>query len=235
MTTIITIPTYNREKMIEHAIDSVISQTVGGWKLMVFDDGSEDNTKELVSSYRDDRISFFRREKNRGLVYTFNEMLERVIEEEGHWSWLASDDRLMPDFLEEHGKVSADATWSDFMTLRPNGAMHKVSMRMDPELIEETMKRRLCVSLASMRVSIDTLRKVKAKYGTFCDGRFKHMNDWDFMVKLSSVTKDFKYIDRPLAVYSIHEGMGSAGVYFGEAKSEIAKQFMKERAMGVRW
>lgn len=52
------IPTYNRAKTIGKAIDSVLNQTYKDIELIVVDDGSTDNTKEIVQQYEDFRIKY---------------------------------------------------------------------------------------------------------------------------------------------------------------------------------
>jgi glycosyltransferase involved in cell wall biosynthesis len=221
--------------MLPRAIHSVLNQTDGDWKLVIADDGSTDNTQEVVERFKDDRIVYYKRVENQGLVYTFNEMLDRVIKmpEMQYWSWLASDDELMPHFVETHVQglqtSQKEVTWSDF-TSNTNGRLQRVNMRIDPSKIQEASKRRMCISLASVCILGATLRKIKERYGVFCSPDFKHMNDWDFLVKLASVTSSFHYIAESLATYYIHKDMGSAGVYFGNAESAAAKQFLKERA-----
>ena len=58
----IVVPTYNREKFIIFAIQSVIDQTFKNWELIIVDDGSTDNTKEIVLSFNDDRIKYIYQE-----------------------------------------------------------------------------------------------------------------------------------------------------------------------------
>ena len=54
----IIIPTYNRATLIAKAIDSVIAQTFLDWELLIIDDGSTDNTSEVVEAYKDSRIKY---------------------------------------------------------------------------------------------------------------------------------------------------------------------------------
>jgi glycosyltransferase involved in cell wall biosynthesis len=60
----IIIPTYNRAHLISKAIDSVIAQTFENWELIIVDDGSTDNTKEVISKFSssDKRIKYFYQE-----------------------------------------------------------------------------------------------------------------------------------------------------------------------------
>jgi glycosyltransferase involved in cell wall biosynthesis len=54
----IIIPTYNRAHFLSKAIESVLNQTFIDWELIIIDDGSTDNTKELVERYSDERIHY---------------------------------------------------------------------------------------------------------------------------------------------------------------------------------
>lgn len=56
----IIIPTYNGEKYIRETIESVITQTWQNWELIIMDDGSEDNTCEIISAIEDTRIHLYK-------------------------------------------------------------------------------------------------------------------------------------------------------------------------------
>lgn len=58
MTFSIIIPTYNRAAFLPKAIESVLAQTYTDWELIIVDDGSTDNTKEVISQYSDGRIIY---------------------------------------------------------------------------------------------------------------------------------------------------------------------------------
>lgn len=61
------IPTYNRAHLISRAIESVINQTYTNWELLVVDDASKDNTKQVIESYLSDpRIKYIIADKNGG-------------------------------------------------------------------------------------------------------------------------------------------------------------------------
>jgi glycosyltransferase involved in cell wall biosynthesis len=64
--------TYNRGTYLKKCIDSVLSQTLTNWELLIIDDGSEDNTFEVVNPYilQFRNIRYFKH-KNKGLDCSF--------------------------------------------------------------------------------------------------------------------------------------------------------------------
>ena len=54
------IPTYNRGRCIQRSIDSVLSQTYKDIELIIVDDGSTDQTEEVVKKYEDPRIRYIK-------------------------------------------------------------------------------------------------------------------------------------------------------------------------------
>ena len=62
------IPTYKRAHLVTRAIDSVLNQTFSDVEVIVVDDGSPDNTEEVVRGVVDGRVRYIRHEVNRGLA-----------------------------------------------------------------------------------------------------------------------------------------------------------------------
>lgn len=86
----ILIPTWNRGRLLPDAIATCFAQTFQDFEIVVYDDGSEDGTEERLCSIKDRRFRFFRGEKNRGVGYARNQLLERMRAPIG--CWLDSDD-----------------------------------------------------------------------------------------------------------------------------------------------
>ncbi len=73
-------PTYNHEKFIGPCIESVLKQTYQNWEQIIIDDGSTDRTRDVVESYSDERIRYYR-QKNRGieaLAHAYNTALQHA-------------------------------------------------------------------------------------------------------------------------------------------------------------
>ena len=60
------IPTYNRARLVGRAIQSVLNQTYQNFELIVIDDGSTDNTEEVVKGFRDERLHYIRLSEGSG-------------------------------------------------------------------------------------------------------------------------------------------------------------------------
>ena len=65
---------YNGEKYLTEAINSILAQTFAEFELLIVDDGSKDNSAEIIRSYEqgDSRIRFFQLERNMGLASARN-------------------------------------------------------------------------------------------------------------------------------------------------------------------
>jgi len=90
-------PTYNRAYILKNAIGSIVAQTFADWELVIIDDGSTDNTKELVESIGDQRI-VYRHQDNAGPSAARNYAVGLA---RGEWiAYLDSDNELLPTYLE---------------------------------------------------------------------------------------------------------------------------------------
>ena len=95
----IIMPSYNTSRYIEDTINSVRQQSYKNWELIIVDDCSTDNTDEVVAKYNDNRIKYFKNDKNSGAAVSRNKALR---EAKGRWiAFLDSDDLWLPEKLEK--------------------------------------------------------------------------------------------------------------------------------------
>ena len=73
----IVLPTYNRARLLERSIRSVLAQTYTDFELVVVDDASTDATERLVKGIRDDRVIYLRLETNSGAAAARNAGISR--------------------------------------------------------------------------------------------------------------------------------------------------------------
>lgn len=113
----VVLPVYNCPEYIGQAIESVLSQTLSDFELIVIDDGSKDQTPQVLSRYMDPRIRLITQE-NRGLASTLNRGIElargRYIARQDQ------DDLCFPErlakqvaFMDAHPDCGLLGTWAE--------------------------------------------------------------------------------------------------------------------------
>lgn len=101
-------PTYNCAKFIARTLDSVQAQTYQNWEMIIVDDRSQDNTKEIVEEYmkNDSRIKYHLLDENSGAAVARTEAMK--LAKGSYMAFLDSDDIWMPDKLERQIKWMDD-------------------------------------------------------------------------------------------------------------------------------
>jgi len=90
--------TYNRAATLPRALGSLVNQTCPDWECVVVDDGSTDETSEVIARFDDPRIRLIAHPVNRGVSAAKNTGLDNM---RGEWfTLLDSDDELVPEALE---------------------------------------------------------------------------------------------------------------------------------------
>jgi hypothetical protein len=98
----IIIPTYNHADLIEEAVFSVLYQTYENWELIIVDDGSKDNTKEIISKFTDSRIKYIYQD-NAGVAAAMNNGFNMATGD--FLGWLDADNYYDKDILKKVANV----------------------------------------------------------------------------------------------------------------------------------
>ena len=93
----VVMPTYNRQHMIGRAVQSVISQSHKNWELLIIDDGSTDETAEVIKTFLQDKRIKFIKQQHLGLSAARNSGVERASGE--IIAYLDTDNVWRPNFL----------------------------------------------------------------------------------------------------------------------------------------
>ncbi|WP_295161174.1 glycosyltransferase family 2 protein [uncultured Brachyspira sp.] len=105
----IIVPVYNTEKSLKRCINSVINQTFSDFEIIIVDDCSNGNCKEITYSYQDNRIIYIKHEENKG---TLSARKTGSINAKGKYiTYLDSDDELDLQALE---KVYSEAKYKNY-------------------------------------------------------------------------------------------------------------------------
>ena len=103
------IPTYNRAKLLPRAIKSVLNQTFKDFEVIIVDDGSTDNTEEVINEFQkhNKRIKYIRHEKNKGAAAARNTGIK--IAQGEYIAFQDSDDEWLPNKLEKQMEIFESA------------------------------------------------------------------------------------------------------------------------------
>jgi len=119
----ILMPTFNDSKYLAEAIESVLSQTYRKLQLIIVDDGSTDNTPEIVKDFGDERILYLRQE-NRGQLEAINNGAKSA---EGRYITLLhsddtfSDNRAIERCVQSLKHENIDGVFCDLLTMNAEG------------------------------------------------------------------------------------------------------------------
>ena len=191
------IPTYNRCDLLKRAINSVIKQTITPKEIIIVDNGSTDQTYQMVSSLFPE-ISYFI-EKKRGVSAARN---KGILESKSKWiAFLDSDDAWKPTKLEKQMEYSVfnqdkyriihtDETWYRNKKFLNQLKKHKKS---GGNIFKN------CLQLCCISPSSVVLKKqIFEDYGLF-DENLEVCEDYDMWIRITS-KEEVGFLDSPLVL-----------------------------------
>lgn len=214
------IPTRNRSRLLRRAIASVLAQTFSDFTLVVSDNASEDDTAEVVASFRDPRVVYRPLDRSIGRWGNFNRLIELADSE--FLVALGDDDELHPEHLSltvevlrRRPTVGIVHTGYEIVDLHDHplesavrlpGAWSSPVIEPGKKFIERSMREGPTVCLSSAvfrRAALLGAGGWRSEDGVIDDLPLlmRVANDWDFA-----------YIDRPLAVMRAHSEADSSAL-----------------------
>lgn len=190
------IPTYNRAYVLPMAINSVLAQDYENVQLIIADDGSKDNTREIVESFQHPKIEYYYQEnkgqgaaRNLGLQYAHGEFI----------ATLDSDDLWYPTFLSEQigelVKYDLDFTFVNYWHEQKGKDLisqlnhHSVTMHYFDESnphkwihLDSTAARKMFVTACACPSSGLVIRR-KSMKGTW-NSKMKIADDWNLQLDI---------------------------------------------------
>lgn len=188
------IPTYNRAQRLGKAIDSVLAQSHQDFELIVVDDGSEDNTDELIENYNSDIV--YIRQENSGAAAARNRGIEKA--RYNLLAFLDSDDW----FAENKLKTQIEA-----MNRNPSCLISHTNeiWYRNGQILNQKLKHRkssgdiFAQSLELCAVGMSTImihKEIFDRYGFFDEG-YPCCEDYEFWLRISAEEK-FLLVEEPL-------------------------------------
>ncbi|WP_163336856.1 glycosyltransferase family 2 protein [Desulfopila sp. IMCC35008] len=198
----IILPTYNREYCLLKSINSLINQTYKDFEIIITDDGSTDDTKNLVLSISDDRIRYISSGSRQGANAARN---RGICAARGKYiAFHDSDDEWLPDKLElqieslKRFGDSAKVCFCGFVRIDGENEKYIPKKKRQIESGLHDFHYQLLKGNFITTPSLIVEKKILNKVGMF-DDSLDRLQDWDLVLRLSNNTK-FVFIDQPLLI-----------------------------------
>ena len=202
------LPAYNAQETIGEAILSVINQTYKDWELIVINDGSTDNTKGIVLSFKDARIKYYENDSNRKLIYTLNRGLKLATGK--YIARMDSDDICLParlekqvNFLESHPEVIICGTQIEYFGTKSSN-YRKLSFPSEDKALKELLAMSTCFAHPTVMIRRDSLMKSGCEY----DMDYKNAEDYSLWIDLMGYGK-YANLEEKLLKYRVSDSQVS--------------------------
>ncbi|SHK24150.1 glycosyltransferase [Tepidibacter formicigenes] len=203
----IILPTWNREKIIGRAIDSVLKQKYTNYELIIADDGSEDNTESyLYEKYKNEiaegKIKYYKlahggvcKARNKGLELSTGELI----------AYIDSDNEWYDDYLSTMVNVfvsnptcgTAYACIEVFDEVRNKNFVRKVKF---------DRKRLLSGNFIDLNIFMHR-RRIYEQYGGFNE-QLRRLVDWELIIRYTKLNEPI-FIDKVLAKYYLNNTLNN--------------------------
>ena len=202
----VVIPAYNAARYVRGAVDSVLSQSHQEFEIIVIDDGSKDNTKQVVEPYLSDPRIRYLYQENRGVSAARN-FAARVSNGE-YLAFLDADDFFAPCALESMlgAFQCTKAAWLNVGMVRIIGDLRTVHR---PALPAGDVR------LAMLSHDFIVRSPIYPREEFFAIGMYDEeihiLEDWDIEIRMIMAGKRFAVVDEPLYHYTYTEGSLTKG------------------------
>jgi len=199
----IIIPTYNRAHLLPDAVNSVLNQTYQNFEIIIVDDCSTDNTKEVVGKFGDKRIKYIRHSKNKGVSAAFNTGIKNST---GEYLTIVTDDNMLfSQSLEKIVNKFKDVTDSDIGVIL--GGISYIDEK-DNVLKSVLFKERGNIFDSILRDAKPFFpffkKEIFKKVGLF-DESLSGREDWDLFLRIAKYYQ-FDFIPELVVKARVHQG-----------------------------
>ncbi|MBO5705288.1 MAG: glycosyltransferase family 2 protein [Alphaproteobacteria bacterium] len=193
------LPAYNAEMYLAEAIESILGQTYTDFELIILNDGSTDNTPEIIKHYADldERIVFIDNNVNQGLIAVLNQGLDMARGE--FVARMDSDDISLPTRFEKQVKyLDANPDVGVLGTLIHGFGKFDLSGIQIPVVTALDMLKENYIAHPSVMMRKSILDKYNLRY----DPKYNHCEDIELWTRMIFLTK-FRNIMEVLLMYRI--------------------------------
>jgi glycosyltransferase involved in cell wall biosynthesis len=204
----VVIPTHNRSALLAQTLRSALNQRAVDLQVVVVDDGSSDDTPDVVARLQDRRVTLIRNERPQGVSAARNCGIAAA---SGEWiAFLDDDDLWAPDkLMSQLVAARRDArSWACSGSVTVTQSLEILAGAPPPtaESIVEQLPLRNVVPAGASNVVVR--KDVLAEVGLF-DLQLRHMSDWDLWIRLGQFGLP-AVVREPLVAVRLHTSNASA-------------------------
>lgn len=200
----VVVPCYNYAHYLPAAVESILAQTFADWEAIIVDDGSTDNTRQIIEGYKDERIVPVFHEKNLGNVQTYNRAIKQA--RGASVVVLSADDRYLPRFFERtvamlESHPDAGMVYTGWETIDNAGKFIKRAPEIHSTdgIHSELPKLVLGCHIAQCTAVVRT--SVYDDVGLFT---YSRAGDWEMWLRIG-LKYPIAYVRQPLYQYRLHD------------------------------
>ncbi|OGZ42308.1 MAG: hypothetical protein A3C80_00545 [Candidatus Ryanbacteria bacterium RIFCSPHIGHO2_02_FULL_45_43] len=193
----ILLPSYNRAYLLPFTIENILEQTWKDWELIIVDDGSLDNTDEVIKNFDDRRITYIKHQVNAGEAAARNTALAAARGE--YIANQDSDDEWFPEKLEEEvylldrSPARVGAVYSSFHKTLFDGSEEIVPSAIhhqkEGNLVNTFLRSDFYITGQALLIKKECYKNV----GGY-DEKLRVLNDAEFLIRLAS---QYEFVHNP--------------------------------------
>ncbi|MCK5607342.1 glycosyltransferase [Candidatus Pacearchaeota archaeon] len=227
------IPTYNRSHVIYRSIQSVLNQTYQDFEIIVVDDGSTDNTEDVIRNFNDSRIIYIRHNDNKGVAAARNTGIKASKSE--YIAFQDSDDEWFSEKLNKQIEAfemnpEIGIIYTDMLRINKEGEIkywHSPTVSYGHIINPKTMDYQFMgLGIVSTLIKRECFNKVGD-----LDENFPRFEDLEIFIRLSK-HYHFHHIKEPLvSYYATDDGISSNNTTLHIARKLLLEKYIDDDEM----
>lgn len=182
----ILMPNYNNAPYLKACLDSIINQTYQDFEVIIVDDGSTDDSIQIIENYKDSRIKIIKKPENSGIIDTLNIGLNAINSE--YIVRMDGDDRIHPkrlelliNYMDTHPEIGVCGTAIKHFGISDETIIYNNN----PKINHANLIFKHSIGHASIIIRNEIIKKHHINYSK----GYRYMEDYKLFFDLSQVTK----------------------------------------------
>lgn len=220
------LPVYNGETYLLEAIESILNQTFTDFEFLIIDDGSTDNTWDILNKFNDSRIRLIKNNQNMGITKTLNKGLQ--LARGNYVARMDADDICFPErlqrqkaFLDDNLNFAMVGSWIEVID-----EVGRKIKRINFPIVSYCLRWRLLYTNTFVHSAVMFRKNAVLDIGGYLDN-YRHAEDYDLWSRLST---HWKVANIPAVLVSWRSCRESVSVKNANKQKEKTEQ-IAERNM----